>query len=460
MLPFRPSTRLPFVLLPVLPAASGSARVRVTRAGHGYGYYWGTVIADAILPACTLQPAPPPTPAPNAPSQVHQLHVHSARARNASTSVDAMQTHADDTRRRKDKRIEEGRRDGIEMKEERGTRGDETLGTLKQQQRRHMCHVASAYLCAPSTRTTTSFHANATIHDANATIHDADATILDANATIHDTNTTIHDTNTTIPSTTPTPTQHTDSPASSVHAQTTPANAGVARMHTEDTRTKREGKEAEREEEGMILSPGNTMFVNKLTSIHPRVLDFDNCPQERHEFCRIYKFSVILAGGTSIATYLPLSCRFSLGLSAKPLAGVYSLHEQVIEKNLMGQGSLIGARAVTWQNGQETKIVDLNLLHSLDSTWICCSPDELHIVCGSEDGTAIIWDTNQGNIAGYPIRTSHSHVYAVRYSSDGGTLATSGYNNTVTFRDVRTKEALHSVEAYHLSQQVHRTDLI
>ncbi|KAG1789040.1 uncharacterized protein HD556DRAFT_1447313 [Suillus plorans] len=90
-----------------------------------------SVIADAILPACTLQPAPPPTPAPNVPSQVHQLHVHSARARNASTSVDAMQTHADDTRRRKDKRIEEGRRDGIEMKEERGTRGDETLGTLK-----------------------------------------------------------------------------------------------------------------------------------------------------------------------------------------------------------------------------------------------------------------------------------------------------------------------------------------
>ncbi|KAG1793162.1 uncharacterized protein HD556DRAFT_1443914 [Suillus plorans] len=213
-----------------------------------------SVIADAILPACTLQPAPPPTPAPNAPSQVHQLHVHSARARNTSTSVDAMQTHADDTRRRKDKRIEEGRRDGIEMKEERGTRGDETLGTLKQQRRRHMCHVASAYLCAPSTRTTTSFHANATIHDANATIYDADATILDANATIHDTNATIHDTNTTIPSTTPTPTRHTDSPASSVHAQTTPANAGVARMHTEDTRTKREGKEEEREEEGMILS--------------------------------------------------------------------------------------------------------------------------------------------------------------------------------------------------------------
>ncbi|KAG1785298.1 uncharacterized protein HD556DRAFT_1314332 [Suillus plorans] len=31
----------------------------------------------------------------------------------------------------KDKRIEEGRRDGIDMKEKRGTRGDETLGTLK-----------------------------------------------------------------------------------------------------------------------------------------------------------------------------------------------------------------------------------------------------------------------------------------------------------------------------------------
>ncbi|KAG1873252.1 hypothetical protein C8R48DRAFT_769683 [Suillus tomentosus] len=54
-----------------------------------------SVIADTILPTCTLQLAPPPTPAPNAPSQVHQLHVHSACARNASTSVDAMQMHMD-----------------------------------------------------------------------------------------------------------------------------------------------------------------------------------------------------------------------------------------------------------------------------------------------------------------------------------------------------------------------------
>ncbi|KAG1800666.1 hypothetical protein EV424DRAFT_421463 [Suillus variegatus] len=93
--------------------------------------------------------------------------------------------------------------------------------------------------------------------------------------------------------------------------------------------------------------------------------------------------------------------------------------------------------------------------HSLDSTWICWSLDELHIVGESEDGTAIIWDTNQNDIVGHPIRTSHSHVYAARYSSDGETLVTSGYNNTITFRDVRTKEVLHSVEAYHLSQQVH-----
>ncbi|KAG1889807.1 uncharacterized protein F5891DRAFT_1198332 [Suillus fuscotomentosus] len=52
----------------------------------------------------------------------------------------------------------------------------------------------------------------------------------------------------------PAPTRHTDSPASSVHAQTMPVNAGVARMHMEDTRMKREGKEEEREEEGRILS--------------------------------------------------------------------------------------------------------------------------------------------------------------------------------------------------------------
>ncbi|KAG2154407.1 uncharacterized protein EDB93DRAFT_1102196 [Suillus bovinus] len=52
----------------------------------------------------------------------------------------------------------------------------------------------------------------------------------------------------------PAPTRHADSPASSIHAQTTPAFAGVARTHTEDTRMKREGKEEEQEEEGRILS--------------------------------------------------------------------------------------------------------------------------------------------------------------------------------------------------------------
>ncbi|KAG1794250.1 uncharacterized protein HD556DRAFT_1443200 [Suillus plorans] len=191
-------------------SSKGSARVRVTRAGHGYGYYWGTgtgwdsktraLTPDAILPACTLQPAPPPTPAPNAPSQVHQLHVHSARARNASTSVDAMQTHADDTRRRKDKRIEEGRRDGIEMKEERGTRGDETLGTLKvsthiedstPSNNDDVIRVTSPApifvrpaLTPPPAFTPTPPSTTPT----PPTIHDADATILDANATIHDTN--------------------------------------------------------------------------------------------------------------------------------------------------------------------------------------------------------------------------------------------------------------------------------
>ncbi|KAG1854692.1 hypothetical protein C8R48DRAFT_763641 [Suillus tomentosus] len=88
---------------------------------------------------------------------------------------------------------------------------------------------------------------------------------------------------------------------------------------------------------------------------------------------------------------------------------------------------------------KKQKRADLNLLvgavwhfpskHSLDSTWICWSPDELHIVGESEDGTAII--------VGHSIRTNHSYVYAVRYSSDGETLVTSGYNNTITFRDVK-----------------------
>ncbi|KAG1893594.1 uncharacterized protein F5891DRAFT_1196220 [Suillus fuscotomentosus] len=48
--------------------------------------------------------------------------------------------------------------------------------------------------------------------------------------------------------------RHADSPVSSVRAQSMPANAGVARMHTENTKAKREGGEKEREEEGNILS--------------------------------------------------------------------------------------------------------------------------------------------------------------------------------------------------------------
>jgi len=94
-------------------------------------------------------------------------------------------------------------------------------------------------------------------------------------------------------------------------------------------------------------------------------------------------------------------------------------------------------------------------VHSLTILSVCWSPDELHIASGSEDGTAIIWDARKGDIVGRPIRTGHSHVYAVCYSSDGATLITSGYNNKITFWDVKTREVLHFVEACHASQQVH-----
>jgi hypothetical protein len=54
-----------------------------------------------------------------------------------------------------------------------------------------------------------------------------------------------------------------------------------------------------------------------------------------------------------------------------------------------------------------------------------------------------------------PIRTAHLHVYAVHYSCDGGTLLTRGYNNAITFWDIKTREAVRFVEACHASQQVH-----
>lgn len=101
------------------------------------------------------------------------------------------------------------------------------------------------------------------------------------------------------------------------------------------------------------------------------------------------------------------------------------------------------------------KAITSKQAHSLAILSVCWSPDELNIASGSEDGTAIIWDTQQADIVGHPIRTDHPHVYVVRYSSDGETLVTSGYNNTITFWDVKTREALHFVEVCHASQQVH-----
>ncbi|KAG1791822.1 uncharacterized protein HD556DRAFT_1444899 [Suillus plorans] len=189
-------------------APSGSARVRVTRAGHRYGYYWGTGTGrdsktraltrtpaipvpsiNAILPVCTLQPAPPPS-------------TQTSCRQRISSRLTASQT--------------------TRLAHPASCRPDTELApaTTSLPTPSHSAVLA----VSPTPRSTTPTTSLC-------------STLTDATSKHH-----------------PAPTRHADSPASSVHAQTTPANAGVAQMHTEDTRTKREGKDEEREEEGMILS--------------------------------------------------------------------------------------------------------------------------------------------------------------------------------------------------------------
>lgn len=140
---------------------------------------------------------------------------------------------------------------------------------------------------------------------------------------------------------------------------------------------------------------------------------------------------------------------------ADPDPGSGAIHAMAVSPNRMrvatgSQDGKIRLWPVTGGKARTSKQA-----HSLAILSVCWSPDELNIASGSEDGTAIIWDTQQADIVGHLIRTDHQHVYVVRYSSDGETLVTSGYNNTITFWNVKTREALRFVEACHASQQVH-----
>ncbi|KAG1798577.1 uncharacterized protein HD556DRAFT_1306028 [Suillus plorans] len=188
----------------------GSARVRVTRAGHRYGYYWGMGTGwdsktraltrtpaipvpsiNAILPACTLQPAPPPSTQTSC-----RQHISSCFLRRNSKVPRSfgIRTY----------RIP-----------------DDTTGPPCKLPAR--CRTRTRHHIATNT-----FAFSGTCRIPHATFDNTHYVAV----------------------------QHADgchqqAPSSTY---TTPVNAGVARMHTEDTRTKREGKEEEREEEGMILS--------------------------------------------------------------------------------------------------------------------------------------------------------------------------------------------------------------
>ncbi|KAG1795447.1 uncharacterized protein HD556DRAFT_1442303 [Suillus plorans] len=188
------------------PLTRGSARVRVTRAGHRYGYYWGTGMGrdsktraltrtpaipvpsiNTILPTCTLQPAPPPSTQTSCRQRISSRFSRQNSKVPCSFGIRTYHIPDDTT--------------GPPCK----------LPARRRTRTRH--HIA-----------TNTFAFGGTRRIPHATKHH------------------------------PAPTRRADLPASSVHAQTTPANAGVARTHMEDTRMKRGGKEEEREEEGRILS--------------------------------------------------------------------------------------------------------------------------------------------------------------------------------------------------------------
>ncbi|KAG0701596.1 WD40-repeat-containing domain protein [Suillus ampliporus] len=143
----------------------------------------------------------------------------------------------------------------------------------------------------------------------------------------------------------------------------------------------------------------------------------------------------------------------------KPLTdpGSGAIHAMALSRNrTIVTGSQDGRiRLCMWTEATMKMTGKWKKVHTRAILSVCWSPNEVYIASGSEDGTAIIWDAKTGKIVGDPIITDHRHVYAVRYSSDGAKLVTSGYDNNITFWDVRTREALRVVEACHASQQVH-----
>ncbi|KAG1900068.1 WD40-repeat-containing domain protein [Suillus fuscotomentosus] len=100
--------------------------------------------------------------------------------------------------------------------------------------------------------------------------------------------------------------------------------------------------------------------------------------------------------------------------------------------------------------------------HSLTILSVCWSPDSdrFQIASGSEDGTAFIWDINQDDIVGHPIRTNHPHardkaegkvarlgkrtgpICAIVLSQDKLLLAAASLDNTISLLESKDQQAL------------------
>jgi WD40 repeat protein len=75
-------------------------------------------------------------------------------------------------------------------------------------------------------------------------------------------------------------------------------------------------------------------------------------------------------------------------------------------------------------------------------------PDGTHLLVGSDDGTARVWDVTDRRQLGPPLAPNAGPVWGVGISPNGRVLATSSYGGIVTLYDAATHRVLHTLETH------------